>query len=239
MLAWPFSAEELSAAVDAVAEETLRRAGWTAPPVDVLALARGHFGFEVCLDPELPNRGRAQRCGAGRFIYLRPEPRPERTQWTLAHEIGEHLRPCFAERLGRRQEELPPGLSEHLANLFAARLLVPACWFVRDAPRLRFDLFRLKERYATASHEVLAWRLLDLPRPCVVTIVDDNRLTRRRSNAWEPPRTLLSAEIRCQRYVHERSEPGVLQEEGWTIYGWPIHDGAVRREILRSAWDEW
>jgi hypothetical protein len=103
---------------------------------------------------------------------------------------------------------------------------------------LHRDLLELKALYATASHEALAWRLLDLPRPCVVTIVDDNRLTRRRSNAWEPPRTLLSAEVRCQRYVHEHGEPGLLREDGWTIQGWPIHEGARRREILRSTWEE-
>lgn len=238
MHAWPGTMEELAAAVDAVATEVLAEAGWPAPPVDALELARQRFGFNLCVDPGSPHRGRAQRNGAGRLIYLRPEPRRERQQWTVAHEIGEHLVGRFAERLGFTPEELPAGLGEQLANLFAGRLLVPACWFADDARRLHCDLLALKEIYSTASHEVIAWRLLDLPRPCVVSVVDNNRLTRRRSNAWEPPRTLLPIELRCQRFVHDHGQPGRVEQDGWTIQGWPIHEGSQRREILRSTWED-
>lgn len=237
MHAWPGMQEELAAHVDAVVEEVLAAADWPGAPVDAVALARDHFGFHLCVDPDQANRGRAQRNGAGGLIYLKPEARRERTQWTVAHEIGEHLRPRFQERLNPRNE-VTPELGEHLANLFAARLLVPSRWFAADASRLLFDVLHLKSLYATASHEVVAWRLLDLPRPCVVTIVDNNRLTRRRSNAWEPPRTMLSAEVRCQRFVHEKSEPGVVQQDGWTIRGWPIHEPTKRREILRATWED-
>ena len=58
---------------------------------------------------------------------------------------------------------------ESLANLFAYRLLVPTCWFVQDAKMLDYDLLALKQRYSTSSHEVLAWRFLDLAEPCIVT----------------------------------------------------------------------
>jgi hypothetical protein len=237
MYPWPVAAEDLAFHVDGVVADLLETANWGRPPVDALALARRHLGIEVSVDPQQANRGRAQRNGAGRLIYIRPENRPERMQWAIAHELGEHLRPRIQERLPLT-EPMSPELGEHLANLFAARLLVPTRWFAGDAARLRCDLLKLKEHYATASHEVLAWRLLDLPRPCVVTIVDDNRLTRRRSNAWEPPRTLLSAEVRCQRFVHEKGEPGIVHQDGWTIQGWPVHESTRRREILRATWEE-
>ena len=42
----------------------------------------------------------------------------------------------------------------------------------------------LKKRYCTASHEVLAWRFLDLPSPAILTIIDNDHIYRRRSNAW-------------------------------------------------------
>src|SRR5262245_46238649 len=151
MHAWPRTAEELMSQTDAVVDEVLAAAGWPAPPVDALALARGHFGFDVLLDANQPSRGRAQSNRAGRLIYLRPEPRSERAQWTVAHEIGEHLRPRFVERLGLADADFTPGLGEHLANLFAARLLVPTCWLKDDGPNLRYDLLRLKAIYATAS----------------------------------------------------------------------------------------
>ena len=64
---------------------------------------------------------------------------------------------------------------ESLANLFAYRLLVPSCWFAIDAKTMDYDLLALKKRYATSSHEVLAWRFLDLPEPCIITIIDDDR----------------------------------------------------------------
>jgi len=52
-----------------------------------------------------------------------------------------------------------------------------------DAPGLDWDLLELKKRYRTSSHEVIAWRFLDLPEPCVVTVIDNEHVSRRRSNA--------------------------------------------------------
>ena len=81
-------------------------------------------------------------------------------------------------------------MGESLANLFAYRLLAPTCWFAADAATLQYDLLALKDKYRTASHEVLAWRWLDLPEPCIVTILDNERISRRRSNAWRTRRQL-------------------------------------------------
>ena len=127
---------------------------------------------------------------------------------------------------------------ESLANLFADHLLVPTCWFAGDAPGCDFDLPQLKERYRTASHEVIALRCLDLPAPCVISIVDNDHVHRRRSNAWRVNRKLAPAEEECQRYVSYYSRPHTVRQGGWTVHGWPVHQTDWKREILRSVIDE-
>jgi hypothetical protein len=191
--------------------------------------------MEVCLDKRQPQRGRAQRVAGRPQIFVRPEPTPERHQWTVAHEIAEHLKPAILARLGLEAAGLPALAGESLANQFAPRLLAPTCFLAGDAAALAYDLPALKERYRTASHEVLALRLLDLPEPCIIAIVDNDHVHRRRSNAWPVNKQLSDAELECQRYVHYYSRPRRVQENGWTVQGWPIHQADWKREILRSV----
>jgi Zn-dependent peptidase ImmA (M78 family) len=191
----------------------------------------------VCLDKRQTQRGRAQRAAGQRAIYLRPEPREERHQWTVAHEIAEHLKPDLLNRLGITPQDAKAMMGESLANLFAYHLLVPTRWFAEDAAAAAYDLLALKDRYRTSSHEVLAWRFLDLPAPCIVTIVDNDKITRRRSNAWPTRRELSAAEAKCQRYVFTHGKPKRIAEEGWTVEGWPVHQLEWKREILRSVID--
>jgi Zn-dependent peptidase ImmA (M78 family) len=237
-MAEELSREEVLSTIDRAVEELLQNAGVAEPPVDAIALAQRHLGMIVCLDRRQPQRGRAQRAGGRRQIFLRPEPTLERHQWTVAHEIGEHLKASLLERLG-----LPPGQTramagESLANLFAHQLLVPTCWFAEDAPGHDYDLPKLKKRYSTASHEVIALRLLDLPEPCIITVVDNDHIHRRRSNAWRVRKELEAPEQECQRYVHYYSRPRVVRADGWTVQGWPVHQPDWKREILRSVVEE-
>jgi hypothetical protein len=230
--------EDMLAVVDQAVEELLRAAGVTQPPVDVIALAQGHLGILICLDRRQGQRGRAQRVGGRKQIFLRPEPTEERHQWTVAHEIGEHLKGSLLQRLGVAPGQTSAMTGESLANLLAYRLLVPTCWFAADARMLDYDVPELKKKYRTASHEVVAWRLLDLPEPCVITIVDNDHVHRRRSNAWRVTRQLAPPEQECQRYVHEYSRPKVVRDAGWTVQGWPVHQADWKREVLRSVVEE-
>jgi Zn-dependent peptidase ImmA (M78 family) len=232
------SREEVTAAVDRAVEELLRGAGVEAPPVDAIALAQRHLGIIVCLDRRQQQRGRAQRSAGRKQIFLRPEPTEERHQWTVAHEIGEHLKPALLRRLGLAPQQTRAMAGESLANLFAYRLLVPTCWFAADAPAAGYELPELKERYRSASHEVVAWRFLDLPEPCVITVFDNEHVSRRRSNAWRITRELAPAERECQRYVNHYSRPRVVRASGWTVQGWPVHQADWKREILRSVFEE-
>jgi Zn-dependent peptidase ImmA (M78 family) len=228
--------EDMVAVIDRAVENLLDAAGVREPPVDAIVLAQRHLGMVVCLDRTQNQRGRAQRAAGRQQIYLRPEPTEERHQWTVAHEIGEHLKAGFLEKLGVGPEETPALAGESLANLFAHRLLVPTRWFADDAPEMNYDVLDLKKRYRTSSHEVIAWRFLDLPEPCIVSIIDNGQLRRRRSNSWSIRRRQLETpEQKCQRRVHETGEPQVVREAGWTVQGWPVHQLDWKREILRSV----
>jgi Zn-dependent peptidase ImmA (M78 family) len=229
------SREEVLETVDRAVAELLEAAGVQGPPVDAIQIAQRHLGMIVCLDRRQQQRGRAQRAGGRRQIFLRPEPCEERHQWTVAHEIGEHLKADLLARLGVEPGQTRAMSGESLANLFAHRLLVPTPWLRDDAPSCDFDLIELKARYATTSHEVIAWRLLDLPQPCVITVVDNDRVHRRRSNAWRVRKELQPAEVECQRYVNHHGRPRVVSRDGWTVQGWPVHQPDWKREILRSV----
>jgi hypothetical protein len=102
-------------------------------------------------------------------------------------------------------------------------------------PRCQRDCSRC---YRTASHEVIAWRFLDLPAPCIVTIVDNDHIHRRRSNAVRIKKELAPAEQKCQRHVHEQGRPRIERADGWTVQGWPVHQPDWKREILRSVVDD-
>src|SRR5580765_8851046 len=148
--------DEVLTKIDSFISELLQEANIQQPPVDAIRLAQGHLGMVVCLDRRQSARGRAQRNGGRPGIVLKPEPSEERHQWTVAHEIGEHLKPQLLKRLGIDPDQTRPMAGESLANLFAHHLLTPACWFATDAAQFAYDLLELKRRYRTSSHEVIA-----------------------------------------------------------------------------------
>jgi len=227
--------EEVLEIIDRAVADLLAAAGWEQPPVDAIALAQRHLGMPVGLDRRQQQRGRAQRSGGQKQIFLRPEPTEERHQWTVAHEIGEHQKAQLLARLGIAPGQTRAMAGESLANLFAYRLLVPTRWFAADAPAWSYDLPHLKQRYRTASHEVLAWRLLDLPEPCIITIVDNDHVSRRRSNSCRVTRQLTPIEDECRRYVNYYSRAQTLRRENWLVQGWPVHQADWKREVLRSV----
>jgi Zn-dependent peptidase ImmA (M78 family) len=230
--------EEVLSVIDRFVEDLLVQAGVTEPPVDAIKIAQGHLGMVVCLDRRQEQRGRAQRAAGRKQIFLRPEPTEERHQWTIAHEIGEHLKTKLIERLSVEPEQTRAMSGESLANLFAHRFLVPTAWYAGDAPAFDYDLIRLKERYRTASHEVLALRMLDLPAPCIITIIDNDHIHKRRSNAWPVRRELQPTEEKCRLYVNKHGKPRTVRSSGWTVQGWPVHQADWKREILRSVVDD-
>ncbi|MEA1952135.1 MAG: ImmA/IrrE family metallo-endopeptidase, partial [Planctomycetota bacterium] len=72
-------------------------------------------------------------------ILLRPDPRAERRQWAVAHEIGEHVAWRVFGRLGVDPREAGPDSRESVANQLAGRLLLPGEWFEADAVACGWD----------------------------------------------------------------------------------------------------
>lgn len=130
-------------------------------------------------------------------------------------------------------------MRENIANLLASRLLLPTDWFQADAIANDWDLLDLKQRDGTASHELIARRMLDFSVPVVISIIDQERLEFRRSNVPGRVPPLAPIERDCWREVHaDGSCVGPLRIGSAVVRGWPIHEPDWRREILRMELSE-
>jgi Zn-dependent peptidase ImmA (M78 family) len=241
------SPEEFAISLDRVVDEILAEANWSTLPIDTLRLAK-RLGVEVVYDDR--QNGRARRVTLSDFkknmgceaIVLRPDPRPERLQWAIAHEIGERHAHRVFEILGIDPREAPNGARETVANLMTGRLLLPSQWFHRDAVACGWNLLELKQAYSTASHELIARRMLDFESWVTITVYDNGQQTFRRSNRFRVKPEMTSTERDCQREVADQGLPILAEVPGMRVWGWPIHEPEWRREILRAereeTWDE-
>jgi hypothetical protein len=98
----------------------------------------------------------------------------------------------------------------------------------------------LKQRFATASHELIARRMLEMPPPIVVTLCDLGKIRWRRTNAGHRPPQLLPEEAKAWRATHESGKPTSIRlDSGATglerVDAWAIHEVDWKREIIRSA----
>jgi hypothetical protein len=221
-------------ACDDVASELLADCGIVAPPVDALDLA-SRLNLTIAYDGGQAGRGRLKRLAGQTAILVRPEERPERLHWTVAHEIGEAYAHRVFERRGVGPEEVPERGREQVANLLASRLLLPGEWFLRDARLFDADVLLLKQTYSTASHELILLNLLRLGELMLVTVFDHGRVTRRRGNGQLPPPPLLPAEREVWRRVHEAGAAIVREQDGVRVQGWPVHEAGWKRELLRTT----
>jgi hypothetical protein len=234
--------EDLAGSLDGVAAEILSEAEAAEPPIDALAVAAA-LGVDVAIDDRQQGRARFVRLQGVRgrpprpTILLRSDPRAERRQWALAHEIGEHAAYRVFVRLGVDFREVTANEREAVANSMAGRLLLPTRWFANEAAACGWDLAALKVRYPTASHELIARRMLELPTPVIITIFDQGQLHFRRGNmaARVPP--LSAAEMFCWKTVHRRNRPHRASDGPTSIQGWPVHEVGWKREILRTEVD--
>jgi hypothetical protein len=236
--------DEFSAALDVCAAELLWQAGVIDPPVDTFDVAQG-LGLAVARDYAASCRGRfmrlgqfASESGGHGTIVVGLAERPEREQWAIAHEIGECVAHRVFDRLGVSYGEALPTARELVANRLASSLLLPRRWFAADGHELDWDLFALKERYATASHELIARRMLQMRPSIVITVCDLGRVHWRRSNVTARPPALLAEEKSVWQESHITGLPAsaTLDAESGieSVHCWPIHEEGWKREILRS-----
>jgi hypothetical protein len=233
--------DEFSAALDAVADDVLDALPLAGPPVDALELART-LRLAVAWDHRQTGRGRivrlrgfADRAAQG-SILLRPDPRRDRLQWAIAHEIGETCACQVFDRLRVDPREAPTGAREMVANQLAGRLLIPRAWFGQDGPGCGWDLFELKRQYATASHELIARRMLDFGPRVIITIFDHARRTFRRGNLSGRLPPLDGLEMAAWRGAHESAQPAVEESPLCRVQAWPVHEPDWKREIVRTEW---
>jgi hypothetical protein len=198
----------------------------------------------------MPFRGRFVRFGdraditAGQgTIVVGPAERPERLQWAIAHEIGESIAYRVFAALGV-SADVSSDDRELVANHLASCLLLPREWFAVDGRETAWDLFALKQRYPTASHELIARRMLEMRPPIVVTLCDQGRVRWRRTNVGGRPPKLLPQEYAVWRETHENGSvaAAMLDPEATgleAVRAWPIHEPEWKREILRSTIAEW
>jgi hypothetical protein len=233
-----FTREELAAGLDAVVLETLAEAGVEGPPVDAFDLAR-RLGITVAIDDTQAGRARYVRLSGRRpqrvraTILLRSDVRQERRQWAVAHEIGEHVAHRVFAVWGVDPRETAANAREVVANNLAGRLLLPSSWYAEDGVRLDWDLLSLKARYATASHELIARRMLECRPPVIISMFDQRALSFRRSNlpGRVPPPS--PAEMQCWQSTHDRNRPQHARNGLQVISAWPVHEDGWKREILR------
>ena len=240
--------EQARDAVERVAQWTLAEAGILAPPVDAFDVA-ARLGLVVATDAPAVTaairspRARFVRLGAAGgpqpTILLADDPRPERRHWAVAHEIGEHQAHLVFDHLGLSPADAEPAAREAVANRLAGCLLLPRDWFLADGADCAWDLFELKARYATASHEMVARRMLEMPPPAIITLFDHDRPQWRRSNV--PGRTppLSPAERDARQAAHDCGEPtwceaSELPDGIDDVRAWPIHEPDWKREIIRT-----
>lgn len=243
-------AEELAAALDACAAEVLREAEVAKPPVDAVLVAE-RLGLLITHNSALACRGRLVELADPRggvatqgTIVVGPAERPERLQWAVAHEIGESVAYRVFGALGVRGGDAGENARECVANHLASCLLLPRDWFAADGERLRWDLSALKLRYATASHELIARRMLEMSVPIVVTLFDQGRVRWRRTNTGSRPRELTREESQAWKVAHNTGTICQLdcdpEKSGLeTTTAWPVHEPDWKREIVRSRIAEW
>jgi len=239
-----YTREELAAGLDRVAEKLLADVGIRTPPVDAFAVARA-LGIALVWDDRQEGRARYvrlsdRRAGTARAtILLRPDPRFERQQWAVAHEIGEHMACHVFAQWGVDPRETGTDARETVANNLAGRLLLPTAWFTADAAACRWDLIVLKARYRTASHELIARRMLECRPLVIISIFDQRKIIFRRSNVPGRAPSPSTAEMECWRDVHCGRPSRQAHAGPRLIQGWPIHEDGWKREILRTELDEW
>jgi hypothetical protein len=237
--------DEFAAALDACAAEMLWEAGVDGPPVDAVAVAEG-LQLVVTRDFAMPHRGRFVRLadrdenggGVGTIVVGVAE-RPEREHWAVAHEIGESIAYRVFDRLGVAFDEALPTARELVANRLASALLLPRRWFAVDGRECQWDLLELKKRYCTASHELIARRMLDMRPPIVITVCDQGQVHWRRSNVAARPPEMLGEEKAVWQEAHASGPPACESlgaETGLeSVRCWPVHEAGWKREILRSV----
>ena len=219
-------------ACEDVAGAILRETGLTETPVDAFSVAAA-LGLDVILDRTLLGGTRFKQLGGRPTIFLKPDAADERQHWALAKEIGERSVDRVLTSLGE-SGKVGGRLREQIATELAARLMLPGRAFHASLDEFDGDLHQMKDRFSTASYELILLAMLRWPEWSVVTLFDDHQVTRRFSNRGPAPKTSpLEHEVWAE--VHRTGRPVERTEDGVRVQGWPVHQDGWRREMIRTT----
>jgi hypothetical protein len=225
--------EALVGGIDDYVAELLDSLALTAPPFEPRTAAR-RLGFEVLTDASQGGRGRHVRLAGRTVLVVKPEDRPERSAWTLAHELGEALMADLVRRTGASAAVEEGRSRETVANLFATRFLLPSRPFRAAWDEFNGELPDLKQRFTNASHELVATRWLDFSPTGIVTVFDQGRMTRRVGANGRRTGGLAERERECRAAVCAARAPARCEGEGWIVRGWAVDEPGWQREILMT-----
>ena len=130
-----------------------------------------------------------------------------------------------------------------MANRLAGCLLLPWEWFAADGVAVDWDLFELKARYATASHELVARRMLEMRPGVIITLLDQGKIVWRRSNVLHRAPPMTPPERDAWEVAHATGqavvcEPSELPDGVDDVRVWPVHEEGWKREFVRTALSE-
>lgn len=235
--------EELTDCLDEVAAEVLAAAGSPGPPIDAYQVAAA-IGLTIARDDAQTTRARravlpfSPAAPPVPTILLKNDPRPERRHWAVAHEIGEHFAFEVFSRLAIHPRTAGPGARERVASNLAGRILLSTVDFRAAGAETGWWLPDLKEIFATASHELIALRMLDV-RDCVLlTVCDQGRITWRRRSGHRMAPSITPEEGSLQAQLHAGGGHARRRVSAGELCGWSVHEPQWKREILALAWDE-
>ncbi len=138
-------------------------------PVDLEQFARA-LGVSEIVRTSMVEDGRTTWTGGVPRIELRDDRIPQRSRFTLAHEIG-HILIARDETVARRTHQLEGDDIEKLCDWIAASILMPRSWITKYAHRERYNLslLRLIAHEADVSLSAAAVRLAEVSnRKCVL-----------------------------------------------------------------------
>ena len=138
-------------------------------PVDLEQLARA-LGVSETVRTSMVEDGRTTWVGGRPRIELRGDRSPQRSRFTLAHEIG-HILIARDETVARRTHQLEGDDVEKLCDWIAASILMPRSWIADYARRDQYNLslLRLISNKADVSLSAAAVRLAEVTdRTCML-----------------------------------------------------------------------
>lgn len=140
-----------------LAWEILLNEGINELPINVSALCRS-IGIPIkYYDPPDDNDGKCEMVGSRPVIYIKKDCYRPRQRFTAAHELGHILLGHVGKyKLVNREPSKNDNPIEQAANVFASRLLAPACVLWGCNVKTAADIMRLCD----ISHQSAEYRMI-------------------------------------------------------------------------------